>query len=207
MKIKICGMCDPENINGIAALKPDYMGFIFYPESKRYMGEKTQIPIMDPSIKKVGVFVNAAINDVLDNACAYGLDTIQLHGTEDWEYCRIIRSNKLEVIKTVAIQDHLPVNNLISYTGSIDYFLFDTQTPYYGGSGQTFDWKLLRAYDLDIPFFISGGLGIEQVTGLKECSNPQFKGVDANSRLETAPGIKDIERTNQFIKAIRNETI
>lgn len=207
MKIKICGMRDPENISEIAAFKPDYLGFIFYPESKRYIGENTQIPDMDPSIKKVGVFVNAPINDVLDTACTYGLDTIQLHGAEDWEYCRIIRSNRLEVIKAIAIRDRLPVNNLISYTGSIDYFLFDTQTPYYGGSGHAFDWNLLQVYDLDIPFFISGGLGIGHIATLKEYSHPQFTGVDANSRLETAPGIKDIERTKQFIKTIRNETI
>jgi Phosphoribosylanthranilate isomerase len=156
MKIKICGMRDPENIGEIAAFKPDYLGFIFYPESKRYIGENTQIPDMALSIKKVGVFVNAPINDVLDTARAYGLDTIQLHGAEDWEYCRIIRSNKLEVIKAIAIKDRLPANNLISYTGSIDYFLFDTETPYYGGSGHTFDWNLLQVYNLDIPFLLAG---------------------------------------------------
>lgn len=207
MKIKICGMRDPENISGIAALKPDYLGFIFHQESKRYMVESTQIPGMDLSIKKVGVFVNAPVNDVLDTARAYGLDAIQLHGVEDWEYCRIIRSNKFEVIKAIAIKDRLPVNNLISYTGSIDYFLFDTYTPYYGGSGHNFDWELLQVYDLDIPFFISGGLGMEHVAALKQYSHPQFTGVDANSRLETAPGIKGIEQTKQFIKAIRNGTI
>ncbi len=207
MKIKICGMRDPENICEIAAFKPDYLGFIFYQESQRYIGENIQIPDLDPSIKKAGVFVNAPVNDVLNTARAYGLDAIQLHGTEDWEYCRIIRSNKLEVIKAIAIQDRLPVNNLISYTGSIDYFLFDTHTPYYGGSGQTFDWELLQAYDLAIPFWISGGLGLEHTERLKHIYHPEFAGVDANSRLETAPGIKDIERTKQFIKAIRNGTI
>lgn len=207
MKIKICGMREPANIAAVAALQPDYMGFIFYQESARYVGENAAIPPVLPGIKRVGVFVNESIPYVLEVAAKYRLDVVQLHGEEDFEYCKIIRSNKLEVIKAISVADHLPVNKLMSYTDCVDYFLFDTITPYYGGSGKVFDWTILKSYHAAIPFFISGGLDLEHVAALQSIDHLQFAGVDANSRLETAPGIKDIERTKQFIKTIRNGTI
>lgn len=200
-------MREPANIATVAALQPDYMGFIFYPESVRYVGENAAIPLNLAGIKRVGVFVNAPIPYVLEIVGKYRLDAVQLHGDEDFEYCKIIRSNKLEVIKAIAIADQLPVNKLMSYSDCVDYFLFDTTTPYYGGSGKTFDWNIVKSYNVAIPFFISGGLDLEHVAALKNIDHPKFIGVDANSRLEIAPGIKDIERTKQFIKTIRNGTI
>lgn len=200
-------MREPANIAAVAALQPDYMGFIFYPESARYVGENAGIPSLLPGIKKVGVFVHAPIPHVLTMAAKYRLDAVQLHGDEDFEYCKIIRSNRLEVIKAIPVAAELPLNKLMSYTGCVDYLLFDTVTPHYGGSGTVFDWNILKSYHAAIPFFISGGLDLQYADALQTIDHLQFAGVDANSRLETAPGIKDVERTKQFIKTIRNGTI
>ncbi|OJV53620.1 MAG: hypothetical protein BGO31_01800 [Bacteroidetes bacterium 43-16] len=207
MNIKICGMRDAANIKAVADLKPDYIGFIFYGQSPRYVGADFEIPELDKGIKKIGVFVNEAVNTVLNTAKKYQLDGVQLHGTEDAEYCRIIRSNRLAIIKAIPVSGPLPINRLISYTGCIDYFLFDTATPHFGGSGQSFDWALLDQYNLEIPFFISGGIGTEHAAQVFDIDHPQCSGVDANSRLEAEPGIKQLDLTEQFIKTIRNGKI
>lgn len=210
MKIKICGLKEPENISDIASLQPDMMGFIFYPKSKRYVGDNfdsTILSTIPKTICKVGVFVNESIENVLNTANRFQLDAIQLHGDESKEYCSIIRSNGYDIIKAISVQDSLDLNILHSYVSSVDYFLFDTGTKDYGGSGQQFNWEILKDYDLETPFILSGGLGTENISAILSFHHPKCIGVDANSRLEDSPGIKNIELTQSFINSIKNATI
>lgn len=156
MKIKICGMKFPENIIEIGQLQPDYMGFIFYPKSKRFISEDfsmSSIKNLPKSIKKTGVFVNETIETILKKVCKYELNVVQLHGSESVVECQILKENNLEVIKAFSIDETFDFDVLESYQSVCDYFLFDTKSTGYGGSGKTFDWQLLEKYLLEKPFF------------------------------------------------------
>ena len=196
MKIKVCGLKEPENIIEVAKLMPEYMGFIFYPKSKRYVGEVFKMPLFSSRIKKIGVFVNSNSSFVSDTISKNKLDMIQLHGNESPEYCAVF--NKLTpVIKAFWIDEAFDFETLEQYRNCCDYYLFDTKSTNYGGSGNKFDWKILEKYNNHKVYFLSGGIGLEDVEMLKN-NKIQFSLIDINSKFETEPGIKNIEKLKQF---------
>ena len=205
VKIKICGMKFPENMEEIALLKPDYLGFIFYEKSTRYF--KNIIPNIDNSIQKVGVFVNATYAEIKEKVKHYKLDLVQLHGEETPELCHKIETKLVKVIKSFSVDNEFNLNTLELYKNSCSYFLFDTKRKQYGGNGVTFDWNILEKYSLDKPYFLSGGIGIENSTALKDFLKKEFAKncyvIDLNSKFETEPGMKNPETVNDFIKKIK----
>ncbi|MEP6795333.1 MAG: phosphoribosylanthranilate isomerase [Saprospiraceae bacterium] len=206
MKIKICGMKYPENIVEISALQPDFMGFIFYSPSKRYVGDnfpECSINNIPDNIKKTGVFVNESVENIMAMQKRFNFNTIQLHGSETPEYCQNLRE-QIPIIKVFSVDDHFNFSDLTQFQHYCQYFLFDTKTENYGGSGKSFDWALLDKYILDTPFFLSGGLGSKNIEAALQIKHPMFYGVDLNSKLETSPGIKDKEECKRIIELIRH---
>jgi phosphoribosylanthranilate isomerase len=206
MKVKVCGMKYKENVEQIIELKPDYIGFIFYPASKRYITEDIELPSIPSDIKKVGVFVNSNADDIIDKVNRYSLDCIQLHGSEPPYFCRQMKRITC-IIKAFGIDQDFDFQILGPYKGACDYFLFDTKTAGHGGSGEQFNWQLLKKYNGNIPFFLSGGLDLRDVEQIKELSKalPSLYGIDVNSRFEISPGFKDRHKLNELIQQIRNE--
>lgn len=202
--MKICGMRDPENIIQVGELHPDYMGFIFYTKSKRYVGGDFKIPTqLDRNIKRVGVFVNESTEKMLDLAKLHDLDFIQLHGGEPINQCIELRKNGLGVIKVFSIDQQFDFAEVIPFKQNADYFLFDTKSESYGGTGKTFDWNLLNKYDQEVPFFLSGGLSIENSHSVKTLKEMNLHAVDINSCVEILQGLKDAEEIKHF-KSILN---
>lgn len=206
MKIKICGMKYPENIKDIASLQPDYLGFIFYPNSKRFVGDGFELldsEQLTDDIKKVGVFVNES-NDAIERIVKqYNINIIQLHGNESPHQCQDLKEKGYSVVKVFSIADDFDYSVLKDYETVTDYFLFDTKTTDYGGSGNPFNWQLLNQYSLSKPFFLSGGLGVYNVEQLLEFCHPMLYGYDFNSRLEIKPGLKDKESVGLIIDKIK----
>lgn len=196
MLLKVCGLKDPENIKQVAALKPDYMGFIFYPQSKRFVGDDFVMPTISPDIKKVGVFVNANSRYIIDKVDEYKLDLIQLHGDEKPEFCEVL-NHIVPVIKAFGVDETFDFEKLVSYKTKCTYFLFDTKTMEYGGSGKQFDWNLLGKYNNSVPYFLSGGIGFEEIEKVQS-SKCKVYGTDVNSMFEIEPGIKDIEKLKKI---------
>jgi phosphoribosylanthranilate isomerase len=202
LKLKVCGMRDPQNIEALTALAPDYMGFIFYEKSRRFVGgmDPALVQTLPASIKPTGVFVNEALDEVLHIARQYKLAALQLHGAESPEYCQLIKEQltSIEVIKAFGVDDSFNFYLLNNYQGLVDYFLFDTQSTAHGGSGKTFDWAVLRQYQLNVPYFLSGGIGLDQVTQIKKIVDPRLYAVDVNSRFEIRPAFKNIDQLTTF---------
>lgn len=199
--IKVCGMTEAENIRNVEQLGVDMIGFIFYPKSPRCLCEMPEyLPV---HAKRVGVFVNESKDNIQMYADRFALDYIQLHGNESPEYCRSLRNGGLHLIKVFSISQPKDLTDVSAYKGICDYYLFDTKTSQYGGSGNQFDWNLLSRYGGMTPFLLSGGINPYSVKAIKELHHPKLAGVDINSRFETAPGIKDIERIANFLKELR----
>ena len=194
-RIKICGMKFPENILKVGALLPDFMGFIFWEKSSRYFDG--EIPRLPKYIKKVGVFVDESIEIIQSKIEKYNLDCIQLHGTESVEFCQKLKELPIEIIKVFSIKDNFNFEILNEFESVCDYFLFDTKGELPGGNGATFDWNLLKKYPSNKPFFLSGGIGIEEIKLLKIMNLPVY-GIDVNSKFETEPGLKNIELLKSF---------
>ena len=195
VRIKICGMKFPENILKVGALLPDFMGFIFWEKSSRYFDG--EIPRLPKYIKKVGVFVDESIENIQSKIEKYNLDCIQLHGTESVEFCQKLKEIPIEIIKVFSIKDNFDFEILREFESVCDYFLFDTKGELPGGNGATFDWNLLKKYPSNKPFFLSGGIGIEEIKLLKIMNLPVY-GIDVNSKFETEPGLKNIELLKSF---------
>ena len=205
MKVKVCGMRYSENIQELVALRPDYIGFIFYPKSPRYVGDDIALQSFLPkvSITKVGVFVNASLEEIKTKVAQFSLDIVQLHGRESVDLCQQIQSLGIPIIKAFSIKNEVDIALTQVYTDACDYFLFDTQTPDYGGSGAKFDWQVLDAYTGKIPFFLSGGIGLYDVQAIQSFSHPQLMAIDVNSKFETSPAHKDIAQLHSFIQQIK----
>ncbi len=211
LKIKVCGMLEKENIAQLVALKPDFIGFILFRGSKRFVGEKYTLPTEIPSsVKRVGVFVDALLPEVIDWVNRLGLDFVQLHGNESPEYCTELANMKIKVIKAFGIDPSFDFSKLKAYTSICSFFLFDTKSPLHGGSGQQFNWQMLDKYNEKLPFFLSGGIGPGDVEAILNYHHPSLIALDINSRFETQPGIKNIMEIKKFMTAIRtnnhNET-
>jgi phosphoribosylanthranilate isomerase len=225
MKLKVCGMKYVENIQQVGALQPDYLGFIFYEKSKRNF--EGIIPELPSSIKKTGVFVNEILAIVISMVEEYRLDAVQLHGDESVAYIlelkaqlaerkelfieenkqitkkknqHFIADDAIEIIKVFGIKDTFDFDILKPYVAVVDYFLFDTKGKERGGNGTKFDWTVLKKYPFEKPFFLSGGIGLEDVVEVQKTihSDLPIYALDVNSKFESAPGVKKIEELKEF---------
>lgn len=203
--IKICGMKIPGNINAVAALHPDFMGFIFYPKSPRYAEpmDISSLEALPKSIKKIGVFVNEDLERILTLVFKYKLDGVQLHGTENVEICQKLRDAGLIVLKAFSIAEAYNFKVTGTYEGSCDYFLFDTKTDAYGGSGVKFDWSMLNEHKGNTPFLLSGGIGADDAEAILKIDHPKMAGIDLNSKFEISPGLKNVELLKGFLQEIK----
>jgi len=204
IQIKVCGIRDPFNLEQLCALDPEYVGFIFYPRSKRFVGAEPDPALFDipkPAIKKVGVFVDEQLTRVIEAIDLYGLEAVQLHGRESVDYCRKLSTQAVKLIKVL---DPLVSGvKMESYLNVVDFFLFDSGKAGTGGTGQKFDWELLEERPHHFPFFLSGGIGPGDEEMIRSLELPGFRGVDINSRFELSPGLKDIESLKEFFNEIR----
>lgn len=198
-----------ENIAEVATLQPDYLGFIFYKKSSRYFNGT--IPELPENIKKVGVFVNASEKDILEKVAQHDLDLIQLHGEELPEYCTKLRSNlgdrsrekkHIKIIKVFSIKDQFNFDELTPFEPVCDYFLFDTKGQLPGGNGYTFNWDVLQAYPSTKPYFLSGGIGLEEIENINKFMQGEASqfchALDVNSKFESEPGLKDYQKLKEF---------
>jgi phosphoribosylanthranilate isomerase len=194
LKVKVCGMRAPSNIQSVVELEPDYMGFIYYGKSSRYVGEDFQVPTIGKKVKRVGVFVNHPLEFVFREIERNSLHAVQLHGDETPDFCSNIKSKGISVIKAFSIDKDFDFTMTMAYKYSADYFLFDTKGKNYGGTGLSFDWTLLEKYSQPTPFFLSGGLSVENISQVATIKNPQLYAVDLNSGVEESAGVKNIEK-------------
>ena len=194
MKLKVCGM--KYNPLEVATLQPDYLGFIFYDKSPRHF--EGVIPELSNNIKKVGVFVDADIDTVLEKVKRYSLNAVQLHGIESSEYCYELKKEEIEVIKVFSIKDEFDFSILEPYEDVCGYYLFDTKGKLPGGNGYTFDWNVLKNYSSTKPYFLSGGIGLNETNNIKSFLKTKASiycyAIDVNSKFEIEPGLKDIEQ-------------
>jgi phosphoribosylanthranilate isomerase len=207
LKIKVCGMRDPVNISGVVAAKPDFLGFIFYPKSSRFAGFEPSaeiLAIVPDAVKKVGVFVDEIPEKVLEICQSWKLDVAQLHGNENPEYCQQIKSSGIAVFKAFSVEEQFDFTTLEAFRGYCDYFLFDTKGRLPGGTGRKFNWQLLQNYHSQVPFFLSGGIGPNDLNNIREFNHPQLFGIDINSGFEISPAMKDVEKVRKFIAEIRS---
>ena len=210
IKLKICGMKHPENISEVAKLQPDYMGFIFYEKTPRYFEAK--MPEISSAIKKTGVFVDEEINIILDRIKEHDLNAIQLHGEESAAFCAELKTllieTEVEIIKVFSIKDDFDFKRLKEYETVVDFFLFDTKGKNKGGNGITFNWEVLKDYPSKKPFFLSGGIGAEEVEAIQElkayfeenAKENLLYAIDVNSKFEEEAGFKNVEKLKEFKK-------
>ena len=190
-------MRDKENISGLLALKPDYIGFIFYDRSKRFVADFPQIEIPS-TIKKVGVFVNETIEEIIEKANKHNLDFVQLHGDETSEYCEKLALKNIKIIKAFSVDENFDFSVTKPFENSVSLFLFDTKGNNYGGNGIKFNWELLQNYTGKTPFLLSGGISKNDSEEIKKFKHPAFLGIDINSGFELEPGLKNIKEIKEF---------
>lgn len=202
MKVKVCGITRLEQLQQLQDMGVDYAGLIFFEGSKRFAGEalkEDQEAIRELAIRRVGVFVNTEMEVILEAIADYGLTAVQLHGDETDEFCLELM-DKVKVIKVFRIAGEVAIDSLTEpFQNVCHYFLFDTDTSSYGGSGKQFDWGVLQEANIGKPFFLSGGIGPGDAEKVRAFQHPYFYAVDVNSRFETEPGVKDMEKVKQFI--------
>ena len=215
MRIKVCGMRQPENIEALLELPIDYIGFILYYKSKRYVGNTAlaewleQNEALFEKVKKVGVVVNGSIHELLNVVHDYKLDFLQLHGDESAEYCREISLlwqassvRRAKLIKAFSVDEDFDFSQTAAYEPYCSFFIFDTKGAGYGGTGRQFDWDLLNQYDGTLPFILSGGIGPDSLEDLQGFYHPRMAGIDLNSRFEIEPGLKNIPQLETFISKL-----
>lgn len=231
MIIKVCGMRDADNIREVSELDIDMMGFIFWKDSPRFVRmisshagiipdyseerlNKNSGKVVDDQhrIKRVGVFVDDMPQAIVTRIYNYELDYVQLHGEESCIMIDNLRRTLepdirtgVKIIKTISVSSAEDIEKTKEYEGCVDLFLFDTKCPTMGGSGDKFDWSVLSAYKGNVPFLLSGGIGMDDVDKIKSFQHPQFAGVDVNSCFETEPGVKDVEKLRLFVEKLRHE--
>jgi phosphoribosylanthranilate isomerase len=202
-RVKVCGLKEVSNAKLVAEAGADFLGFIFYPGSKRFVGETPpedlfrNIPVQ---VKKVGVFVNEKKDKIIDIVQKNQLDLVQLHGAEPSDFCHDLKMKGIAVMKAFGIGEDFNFDRLSDYKNTCDFFLFDTQTMLHGGSGIKFKWERLEEYNLPVPFFLGGGIGPLDVQKVRGIRHPGFFAADINSRFETSPGVKDIDIVKTFIQ-------
>ena len=209
MQVKVCGMTQMNQVVQLDAMGVAFIGFIFYPASKRYvLATNTLEDIANLQLtqaKKVGVFVNEPLASILSIIKTAKLDIVQLHGDETVDYCKRVQE-KVSTIKVFRVGDVFP--NFENYVSVVDYFLFDTDSQWYGGTGQHFNWEIIKSASIPTPFFLSGGIGINDVQGIHVMAGTKagktMLGVDLNSQFEEQPGVKQIEKIKKFIQDVNS---
>lgn len=201
--LKVCGNRD--NIVEVASLNPDYMGFIFYEPSPRHVGVDFKMPVLPKSIKKVGVFVNEEVEVIKKLVAKFKLDFVQLHGHESVEDCRVLKELGVGVIKVFSVDATFDFDTTAPYEGVVDYFLFDTKGKFYGGNAIPFDWNLLTNYHQRVPFFLGGGLTLENISGIKRLSTMNLHAIDVNSGVEDSPGLKSIVKIESILEILNSK--
>lgn len=211
-------MRDADNIRDISALGVDMIGLIFYPPSPRYVQQFSSgagiIPDYAPDMGKtplrVGVFVDDMPQNIVTRVYNYKLDYIQLHGNEARETLENLRATidpdinpKIKIIKAISVSSAEDIKKYKEYVGAADLFLFDTKCKTVGGSGEQFDWQVLQAYDGDVPFLLSGGIGPDDAERIKNFHHPKCIGIDLNSKFEIEPALKDVEKLKQFLVKVK----
>ncbi|MBN8650164.1 MAG: phosphoribosylanthranilate isomerase [Cytophagales bacterium] len=208
MSCKVCGMRAAANIEVVAAIQPQFMGFIFYKNSPRFVGDQFQIPENFPvGIKRVGVFVNETSDVILDLLRKHKLDFVQLHGDETPFYVRNLKAKGVGIIKVFRVDADFDFSTTKEFETVSDYFLFDTKGKQYGGNAIKFDWKLLQKYTGSVPFFLSGGISVDDIQALTEFKHPQWYGVDVNSGVEIEPGLKDSVKVKNLIQMLTESNL
>ncbi|MBR1546568.1 MAG: phosphoribosylanthranilate isomerase [Prevotella sp.] len=204
MIIKVCGMRDPENIRAVSELDIQWLGMIFWEKSSRNVSKKPSF--LPTKQKRVGVFVDATIEEVMGKVQEYALDIIQLHGKESPAYIRRLRplcgDRVAAIIKALNIATKEDLEQTKPYMDVVDYFLFDTKAKMVGGNGTKFDWSVLTEYKGTTPFILSGGIGPDDADKVKAFHHPQLAGIDLNSRFETAPAHKDVNALRDFLSSL-----
>jgi len=203
ISIKVCGLKFPDNREALEEMPVDFFGFIFYPESKRFVGKRPDSRLFHSRKNKVAVFVNESISQMRRVAGDFDFHMVQLHGKEAPETCRILKDAGMKVIKTFNLNEGFDFSRLEEYENHIDYFLFDTKTDLPGGSGKKFNWDILNSYSGKQPFFLSGGIGPEDLEKIRHLYHPNLGGIDLNSRFEDAPGVKNVELLRAFIEEVK----
>ncbi|PCH65059.1 MAG: N-(5'-phosphoribosyl)anthranilate isomerase [Bacteroidetes bacterium] len=202
MKVKVCGMRVKENISQVLKLEPDYMGFIFYERSKRYVNDLKINDLNFGQTKRVGVFVNPDSAAVVNKKEEYNLDLIQLHGDEDANFCKDLNDNGHDVMKVFHVDTDFDMNSINNYKPFCKYFLFDTASENYGGTGKAFNWDILKEYDNEIPLFLSGGIGLDNIEEINQLDYLNIQAIDINSKVEIEPGLKDVKKIKELISAV-----
>jgi len=203
IKIKVCGMRDSNNIAHVTALGPDYMGFIFYGPSPRYVGPDFRLFDKAPAnIVRVGVFVNEANDEIMTRSKIAGFDHVQLHGNETVQQAGDLKASGFTVIKVFSVDDDFDFAITKPFIPVVDFFLFDTKGKFHGGNARTFNWKVLSRYDQDVPFFLSGGITPENVNDINALDGMNLYALDVNSGVEVAPGLKDIKKLKTLFEAV-----
>ena len=198
-------MREPDNVKQVAQLGVDMMGFIFYPKSPRYASHVVARSDADRNVCRVGVFVNDSISNMLDKIHSFSQNAVQMHGNESRELCEQLRAAKgnMKIIKAISVSTAGDIQKYKEYVGAVDYFLFDTKCKTVGGSGQQFDWQVLDEYDGDVPFLLSGGIGPGDASRILSFQHPRCVGIDLNSRFETEPGLKDVEKLKELLLKVK----
>lgn len=207
MKVKVCGMTWPEQLQQLEDMPVDFAGFIFYEKSPRYAEGKMQKAKgnkQNNSLAKVGVFVNASLEDIKRAVEDYDLQFVQLHGEESPEFCNQVRQF-VPVIKAFRISNESDIDAVTApYAPACDYYLFDTATKLYGGSGEQFNWNLLQNAHINKPFFLSGGIGPEDIETIKKFQHPYLYAIDINSKFESSVGVKKMDVLQRFLNELAN---
>lgn len=214
MKIKVCGMREVENIAAVGALPIDMMGFIFYSKSSRFvpdeLAERLTEEVLPEKVQRVGVFVNAELDEVLNRVHDFKLDFVQLHGSESPEYCRELLSvweistmHGAKLAKAFSVDENFDFSVTNGFVGLCGFFVFDTKGARHGGNGVPFNWELLDQYTGPTPFLLSGGIGPDSVDDLRKVNHPQLMGYDINSRFETGPALKDVALVKAFVEQLK----
>lgn len=204
LEVKICGMRDSSNILEIASLLTDYMGFIFYPKSPRFVGTDFKVPVNFPkSVMRVGVFVNSSLTEIQTLSIKHDLDFIQLHGDESVDFVKELSSSGSKIFKAFALDDDFDFASIEPYTPFVHTFIFDTKGKLYGGNGTRFNWSLLTKYNGATRFLLSGGIQHAHIEEIKELKHQQLVGIDVNSGVESAAGIKDLEQTKKMLSLLK----
>lgn len=199
MIVKVCGMRDAQNIRDVEKLGVDWIGMIFWSQSKRFVAE---VPSYLPKHqKRVGVFVDAPLEDIRQHISDYQLNIIQLHGQESPDYVKALKPHTTIKAFNIAKADDLVQTE--QYEGIADYFLFDTKGLMVGGNGQKFDWSVLTTYHGKTPFLLSGGIGLDDAESIGSFHHPCCIGIDLNSRFEISPALKDIDKLRTFLEKIK----
>lgn len=208
LQVKICGMKEIGNVREVCELSPDYIGFIFYPGSKRFVGadpDPELFEMVPPGVNKTAVFVDEAPEKIIDIAARFQIKQVQLHGKETTGICRQLKASGLTVIKAIPGDQVTNGTMLDNYASVCDYFLFDTPVSTHGGSGRKFDWSFLEGKSFQLPYFLSGGIDVDDADAILAFNSKDLYAVDVNSRFELRAGVKDRRLLKEFLNRIRNE--